>query len=164
MSKTYIRVDDRLIHGQIAVAWAQTLSIGEIIAIDDQTANNKMLQQIMLMGVSKNYNPSIISFSQSEEVLNKETSLNRLVIVRSPEQLELIIPFIKNLEMVYLGNIQKTPESKYNMSSGAGGVLFFSQRDIDAISRLDEKGIKFVLQMVPSSGSRTWEQAKKTFK
>ena len=26
MAKTIIRVDDRLIHGQISVAWAQTLS------------------------------------------------------------------------------------------------------------------------------------------
>ena len=78
MAKTYIRVDDRLIHGQIAVAWAQTLSIGEIIAIDDQTANNKMLQQIMLMGVSKNYNPQIISFDKTVEVLPKESAHNRL--------------------------------------------------------------------------------------
>lgn len=164
MSKTYIRIDDRLIHGQIAVAWAQTLSIGEIIAIDDQTANNKMLQQIMLMGVSKSYQPSIISFAESESVLSKTVLVNRLVIIRSPEYLEKVIPHIENLELVYLGNIQKTSESKYNLSSGAGGVLFFSQNDIDAINRLDQKGIKFILQMVPSSGSRTWEQAKKSFK
>lgn len=164
MSKTYIRIDDRLIHGQIAVAWAQTLSIGEIIAIDDQTSNNKMLQQIMLMGVSKSYNPRIISFAESESVLSNNVNVNRLVIVRSPDFLEKIIPYITNLELVYLGNIQKTGESKYNLSSGAGGVLFFSQKDIDSISRLDEKGIRFILQMVPSSSSRTWEQAKKQFK
>lgn len=164
MSKTYIRIDDRLIHGQIAVAWAQTLSIGEIIAIDDQTANNKMLQQIMLMGVSKNYHPSIISFAESQNVLSQNVDVNRLVIVRRPELLEQVIPYIQNLEMVYLGNIQKTSDSKYNLSSGAGGVLFFSQNDIDVINRLDEKGIKFILQMVPSSGTRTWEQAKKAFK
>lgn len=164
MGKTFIRVDDRLIHGQIAVAWAQTLSIQEIMAFDDQTASNKMLQQIMLMGVSKAYNPKILSFAESEQALKTSINGNRLVIVRSCEHLERIIPFIDNLELVYLGNIQKTPASKYNLSSGAGGVLFFSDHDIEVIDRLDQQGIKFILQMVPSSGSRSWDQAKKSFK
>lgn len=164
MGKTFIRVDDRLIHGQIAVAWAQTLSIAEIVAFDDQTASNKMLQQIMLMGVSKAYNPKIVSFQESESLLKTKIQGNRLVIVRSCEHLERIIPYIDNLELVYLGNIQKTSTSKYNLSSGAGGVLFFSDHDIEVINRLDQQGIKFILQMVPSSGSRTWEQAKKSFK
>lgn len=164
MGKTFIRVDDRLIHGQIAVAWAQTLSITEIVAIDDQTASNKMLQQIMLMGVSKAYNPKIISFQESETYLTTEIQGNRLVIVRRCEHLERIIPLIKHLDMVYLGNIQKTPQSKYNLSSGAGGVLFFSDHDIEIMDRLHAQGINILLQMVPSSGSRTWDQAKKSFK
>lgn len=164
MGKTFIRVDDRLIHGQIAVAWAQTLSVQEIIAFDDQTASNKMLQQIMLMGVSKAYNPKILSYSESEQALKSTVNGNRLVIVRSCEHLERIIPYIDNLQVVYLGNIQKTPTSRYNLSSGAGGVLFFSDHDIEVIDRLEQKGIAFILQMVPSSNVRTWDQAKKSFK
>ena len=88
MAKTIIRVDDRLIHGQISVAWAQTLSTKEIIAIDDVTASNKMLQTIMLAGVSKAYNPKIITFEEAYEYLKKEIDGNRLVIVRSCENLE----------------------------------------------------------------------------
>jgi PTS system mannose-specific IIB component len=164
MGKTYIRVDDRLIHGQIAVAWAQTLSIGEIIAIDDQTAGNKMLQQIMLMGVSKSYRPSIITFAEAKDVLIQDVNYNRLVIVRSPEFLNMVIPYINNLDVLYLGNIQKTPERLYNLSSGAGGVLFFSNKDIEILEKYDQAGIKIILQMVPSGSSRNWMQAKKAFK
>jgi len=163
MGKTYIRVDDRLIHGQIVVAWAQTLSLNEIIGIDDQTAGNKMLQQIMLMGVSKVYHPQIISYSESEMVLKTPHNGNRLVIVRSCEFLDQILQHIDELEIIYLGNIQKKPESKYNLSYGAGGVLFFSDQDIEIIDRITQKGIKVVLQMVPSSNLRTWDQAKKSF-
>ena len=35
MGKVYVRVDDRLIHGQTIVAWCPTLGIEEIIAIDE---------------------------------------------------------------------------------------------------------------------------------
>ncbi len=164
MGKTYIRIDDRLVHGQIAVAWAQTLSIGEIIAVDDQTASNPMLQQIMLMGVSQNYRPKIITFQQAEITLKTPSEYNRLVILRSPKDLDKVLPYIDTLEVLYLGNIQKTPNALYNLSLGAGGVLFFSQSDIDIIEKLYQQGIKIVLQMVPSSSARTWEQAKKLFK
>ena len=35
MGKTYVRVDDRLIHGQTIVAWAPTLGLEEIIGVDE---------------------------------------------------------------------------------------------------------------------------------
>jgi len=164
MGKTFIRIDDRLIHGQIAVAWAQTLSIAEIIAFDDATANNVMLQKIMLAGISKDYHPQILGFAKAKEALSKEIEGNRLVIVRSPKYLPSVMPYIKNLDTLYLGNIQKTKDALYNLSSGAGGVLFFSQEDIDILDQYHSEGVQIVLQMVPSSGSRNWEQAKKKFK
>lgn len=164
MGKTFIRIDDRLIHGQIAVAWAQTLSIKEIIAFDDATANNALLQRIMLSGISKDYHPSILGFAKAEEVLSQEVEGNRLVIVRSPKYLPKIMPYIKALDTLYLGNIQKTADAKYNLSSGAGGVLFFSPEDIEILDGYHNNGVNVLLQMVPSSGSRTWEQAKKKFK
>ena len=161
MAKTIIRVDDRLIHGQISVAWAQTLSAKEIIAIDDPTASNKMLQTIMLAGVSKAYNPKIITFNEAYDYSKKEIDGNRLVIVRSCENLEKLVDTVTNLSRIYLGNIQKTPHSKYNLSSGGGAVLYFADSDVLIIDRLVSRGIDVVLQMVPSSGLRTWEQAKK---
>ena len=164
MGKTFIRIDDRLIHGQIAVAWAQTLSIQEIVAFDDATANNIMLQKIMLAGISKDYHPKILGFAQAEEALTKEISGNRLVIVRNTKHLPQVMPHINNLDTLYLGNIQKTADSKYNLSSGAGGVLFFSPEDIDLLNQYDDQGINILLQMVPSAGARTWQQAKKKFK
>jgi mannose/fructose/N-acetylgalactosamine-specific phosphotransferase system component IIB len=164
MGKTFIRIDDRLIHGQIAVAWAQTLSIGEIVAFDDQTANNVMLQKIMLAGISKDYHPKILSFEQAEESLSHHINVNRLVIVRSPKHLPKIMSYIKELDTLYLGNIQKTADAKYNLSSGAGGVLFFSPEDIDIIEGYYQEGVNVLLQMVPSAGARTWTHAKKKFK
>ena len=44
MGKVYVRVDDRLIHGQTVLAWCPTLSIQEIIAIDNDSASNPMLR------------------------------------------------------------------------------------------------------------------------
>ena len=49
MADLYVRVDDRLIHGQTIVAWCPLLGIKEIIALDDVSAQNPMLKTIMTM-------------------------------------------------------------------------------------------------------------------
>ena len=51
MADLYVRIDDRLIHGQTIVAWCPTLQIKEIVAVDDVSAKNPMLKTIMTMGV-----------------------------------------------------------------------------------------------------------------
>ena len=82
MGQVFVRIDDRLIHGQIVTAWCNTLNVGEIIAIDDNLAQNPMLQSIVIMGVPKQYHPSIVTTEKAKELLQTETQKNRLVITR----------------------------------------------------------------------------------
>ncbi len=74
MGKTYVRVDDRLIHGQTIMAWCPTLSIKEIIAIDDESAKNPMLKSIMTMGVPSAYKTHIVTTAEAKEMLKKKAA------------------------------------------------------------------------------------------
>ena len=73
MGKTYVRVDDRLIHGQTIVAWAPTLGIQEIVGVDDVSAKNAMLKSIMTMSVPKTYKTHIVTTDEAKTILEKET-------------------------------------------------------------------------------------------
>ena len=96
MGNLYVRVDDRLIHGQTIVAWCPTLKIDEIIAIDDVSAKNSMLKSIMTMSVPKIYKADIVTTEQAREILSQESDKNRLVIVKYPELLTKIKDVIKD--------------------------------------------------------------------
>ena len=69
MAKTYVRVDDRLIHGQTIVAWCPTLEVQEIIAVDDASASNAMLKNIMTMGVPSTYKTHIVTTDEAKKLL-----------------------------------------------------------------------------------------------
>ena len=73
MGKLYVRVDDRLIHGQTIVAWCPTLGIQEIIAVDDVSAANPMLKSILTMGVPKNYKTGIVTTQEAKELREART-------------------------------------------------------------------------------------------
>lgn len=39
-----LRLDDRMIHGQIATKWSRVLSVDRIIVINDEAANNSIVK------------------------------------------------------------------------------------------------------------------------
>lgn len=163
MAKTYVRVDDRLIHGQTVVAWCPTLGIGEIIAIDDSSAKNPMLKSIMTMGVPSIYKTHIVTTEEAKEMLSKEGDKNRLVIVKFPSKLEEIKNEISKSEFIILGNIAKRTDTKHKLR-GSTGIFYLSDNDIKIIDNLVTSGLEVKFQQLPSTSKTTWESFKKSIK
>lgn len=161
MAKTYIRVDDRLIHGQTVVAWCPTLSIKEIIAIDDVSAKNPMLKSIMTMGVSSAYKTNIVTMEEAKNMLEKESSDNRLVIVRFPSQLEDMREAAGKADLIFLGNIAKRDDTIHKLG-GATGIFYLSNKDVEIIDSLVSSGTEVCFQQLPGSSKTTWESFKKS--
>lgn len=161
MAKTYVRVDDRLIHGQTIVAWCPTLSIKEIIAIDDESAKNPTLKSIMKMGVPSSYNAHIVTTEEANQLLSQESSVNRLVIVKYPEKLMAIEDGIANAESIVLGNIAKREDTIHKVS-GATGIFYLSDNDVNIIDSIASKGIDICFQQLPSTAKTSWEVFKKS--
>jgi len=161
MAKTYVRVDDRLIHGQTVVAWCPTLSIKEIIAIDDESAKNAMLKSIMTMGVPSTYKTHIVTTEEAKQILAQESSNNRLVIVKFPGKLPAIEEKIANAELVILGNIAKRDDTIHKVS-GATGIFYLSDNDVTILDSLVSKGIEVCFQQLPATTKTSWESFKKS--
>ena len=47
MSIKMIRIDDRLIHGQIVTAWAKNINAGKIWIVDDGVAKDDFIKGVM---------------------------------------------------------------------------------------------------------------------
>jgi PTS system mannose-specific IIB component len=161
MAKTYVRVDDRLIHGQTILAWCPTLSIKEIIAIDDESAKNPMLKSIMTMGVPSAYKTHIVTTEEAKQILAKESDCNRLVIVKFPSKLPAIEEEIVNCELVILGNIAKREDTIHKVS-GATGIFYLSNNDVAIIDSLVLKGVEVCFQQLPATTKTSWELFKKS--
>lgn len=161
MAKTYIRVDDRLIHGQTIVAWCPTLSIKEIIAIDDESAKNPVLKSIMTMGVPLTYKTHIVTTEEAKKLLAVESNVNRLVIVKFPGKLDDLKEEIERAELIILGNLAKRDDTIHKVS-GATGIFYLSDKDVSIIDHVVSKGTEVCFQQLPSSTKTSWEAFKKS--
>lgn len=161
MGKTYVRVDDRLIHGQTIVAWAPTLGLEEIIGVDDVSASNPTLRSILTMGVPKQYETHIVTTEEARVLLKNDDGKTRLVIVKVPHKLTELADAIRGCEHVYLGNMAKRQDTNHQVT-GATGLFYLSDQDISELSGLTSEGFDITFQQVPSSSSTTWEDFTKT--
>lgn len=162
MGKIYIRVDDRLIHGQIVTAWCQTLGIQQIVAVDDELANNPMLQSIMTMGVPAQYNTKIVTVDDACSLLQDGSDKTRLIIVRFCHMLTPMRDYIKNAEHINLGNSSKLPDAKYKLARGTGWYIYLSQSDADLLRlAAEEDGISVISQQLPQEKKLDWQTMKK---
>lgn len=157
----YVRVDDRLIHGQIIANWAGHLNVKNIVGIDDKTASNPALQSIMKMSVPRNYSCDILNVQNGkkkvEELARKNE--NTLVIVRFPFLLEEIITNIEDVESVNIGNVSNSKGVSHEVSNN----VYLSDNDVKVIDSLYLKGVNVTFKTLPDSQGVVWEKVRGKF-
>ena len=84
MTLSLVRVDDRLIHGQVVVGWGQALGIRQIVLVDDRVSapENAWERDICRMGVPPDLGIEFVPVTQAAERLAEwEASPRRTMLV-----------------------------------------------------------------------------------
>ena len=163
MGKTFVRIDDRLIHGQTILAWCPTLGISEIIAVDDVSAKNLMLKTILTMGVPSKYKTNIVTREEAKNLLSTDQPANRLLIVKLPSVLADLEEVLGGVEKIILGNLAKRDDTIHKVS-GATGIFYLSNDDVDLLDRLNQKGFSISFHQLPSTQETSWTSFMKSIK
>lgn len=150
MGKLYVRIDDRLIHGQIVTAWAINLGIQKIIAVDDALASNPMLKSIMTMAAPKEYEPEIITSDEVKALLKANEDKTVLLITRAIRNLKDLLDDIKDCVDLNLGNISLQEATVKTLEANAGRTFSLTQEDVDVLDEILNSGITVMFQLVPS--------------
>lgn len=146
MSIEIIRVDDRLIHGQVAIGWTRSRGINTILAIDDATAKDRMQCQLMKMATPPGVTPYFLTVDDAAEKILKDTYKNKkvMILVKGPAELSALLD--KGIEMseVNIGN-QRSGENKIQLAS----QMFATKEELNLWKQISDKGIKLYAQGVP---------------
>lgn len=72
-----VRIDDRLIHGQVAVVWTKHLGVNRILVANDQIVNNEVQKMSLRMAAPDTVKCGIMAVKEAGEVLNDPRSEKR---------------------------------------------------------------------------------------
>ena len=78
---TQVRVDDRLIHGQVAVVWTKELNAPLLVVANDEAAKNEVMQMTLKMAVPNGMKLLIRSVDDAIDVFNDPRGKDKRIFV-----------------------------------------------------------------------------------
>ncbi|EOL48803.1 PTS system IIB component [Enterococcus phoeniculicola] len=141
-----IRIDDRLIHGQVATMWSNKLGVTRLMVVNDEVANNDIQKQVLRMAVPAGIASSIISTETAIKniIAGKYEGQNVLLIVKSPVDLLAFLDnqlLLKNVNVGNMSSRKHTTVLRPNIS--------VTEEERQAFEKLLDAGIEITTVMTP---------------
>ncbi|MDW2796604.1 PTS sugar transporter subunit IIB [Clostridium boliviensis] len=142
-----IRIDERLIHGQVAAVWTRTLGATRIMVIDNTAVKSDIQKSALKMACPQSCKLSVLSVRKaSENLKNRKYEGEKVfIVVKSPETLKELYDSGYEFSKVTVGNMAK--------KDGAVPVkdtVYVTEQNVQDFKYLADKGILFHACMVPS--------------
>jgi len=143
---TLVRIDDRLIHGQVAVKWLRHLDCKVILVIDDELWNDAFMQNVLRLaapsGVQLRVAPVHGAARQLALMNGQENHV--LVLLRSPQAALALLEDGISFQELNLGGL----------GAGPGTVRLYksvsaNNEQLTALRNIQSRGVRVYVQMVP---------------
>ena len=142
-----IRIDDRLVHGQVAFTWVPALGVDCLLVANDKTAKDEFLKMTLGLAKPAGVKLFIHTIEAAITFINdpQNKGLNLLVLIDSVKDAYALAMGVPAIESINFGGIRaKTgarPISK---------AIALTPEDIVLIRELLEKGIELEVRQVPT--------------
>lgn len=142
------RIDDRLIHGQVAMAWSKAANADIIIAVDKTAANDQLQKMALLLAKPSGVEAKIIDPKDFAKTYQEVKESKVMVVVGNPIDASKIVKELKGKENfdINLGNL-KIGDNKEKIS----GSIYVTQEEKLALEEIKKDGFKIYIQGTPTS-------------
>lgn len=141
------RIDDRLIHGQVATRWTKETRVKRIIVVSDEVAKDEvrstLLKQVAPPGVSAH----VVDVAKCIRVYNnpKYAGERVMLLFTNPTDVERLVEAGVDIKSVNIGGMA-FHEGKTQVTN----AVSINQKDIDAFNYLNNKNIELEVRKVSS--------------
>lgn len=141
-----IRLDDRLIHGQVAAYWSKALSLNRIMVANDKVAADDMRKTVLRMAAPSGVKTSIIPLERAvRQILEGRYAGQRvLLIVDKPADILRLMEFGLPITTFNLGNMGGKTDTLPIKK-----CVHVTTEQKQQLQDLMDKGIEITTQQVP---------------
>ncbi len=142
------RVDNRLIHGQVATNWLKTYNANLCIIADDAVAEDSM-QQTLLKLAAGNMQIRFFTIQKTIDIIYKASPSQKIAIIcRTPIQVAKLVAGNVPITTVNIGNMHDD-EGKKKLQR----TVYADAEEIAAMKELIDKGVTVEYRMLPKDHS-----------
>jgi fructoselysine/glucoselysine PTS system EIIB component len=147
-----LRVDDRLIHGQVALVWTKELNTPGIVVANDNAANNAMVQMTLKMATPTGKKLLIRTVDDAIKVFNnpKGSDMRIFALTNNIEDALKIAKNVKEIDGINVANVGRFANDA-NKGVQLSSTLMLSEQELTSLKELAELDIPVFNQVVPSN-------------
>lgn len=147
MPVTHLRIDNRLIHGQVSVAWIGYLGADHLIVVNDEVAKDE-IQRVLLPQAARGVRTSVLSVADALE--------HCLSAAADSEQIMIIAKFASDALALVEGGLQPAEINVGNQAPRPGTTFTRVTRSISVTAEeagtyraIEAKGFRLGSRMMP---------------
>ena len=141
------RIDDRLIHGQVATVWSKLTGVERIIVISDVVAKDKLRKFLLKEAAPPGIMANVITVEKMIQIFESGLLARTKVMLlfTNPKDVEKIVRSGIRIDSLNIGGM--------SFSEGKTMITNFvsvDQRDIEAFHFFDGQGVELEIRKVPA--------------
>ncbi|MCW6662819.1 PTS sugar transporter subunit IIB [Aerococcaceae bacterium NML190073] len=145
MAIELVRIDDRLIHGQVATTWTRNFDIEQILIVNDEAKNDPVQHAVANFAVPEGVKVMIFGVKQFAEVMKKSAIKKRtMLLFTNPLDIKFLVDEGLSISEVNAGGM-RFREGRRRLEK----AVSVTDEEHQAFLDLIEKGIHINVQMVP---------------
>lgn len=144
-----LRIDERLIHGQVAVTWCSALNVDRIIVANDKASKDEVSVMSLKMAAPQNVKVAVKTVEDAIRLLKdpRMEHLHVLILVNHPKDALQIIKAVENVPYVNVGNFGMLKKEGRTMLATS---LAATPEEIETLKAIIELKPKSNYQMTPT--------------
>ncbi|HEY2825524.1 MAG TPA: PTS sugar transporter subunit IIB [Gemmatimonadales bacterium] len=148
MSLALVRVDDRLVHGQVVVGWAQALAADHVVLVDDRIRASDWERELYNLAMPPGLKLTIASVAEALGNVREWIS--------APARTILVTAQVSTIVALSEAEPGITQVNVGGMHSGEGreerlAYVFMSAGEAEMFRRLETRGVSVSAQDVPTA-------------
>ena len=144
----HVRIDDRLIHGQVAVYWCNAVNATRIMVANDAMYDNDVQKAALRLVVPAGLKSSLLNVETSTKnlVSGKYEGQRVILVVRRPSDVLRMMDGGVEIKELNVGNLPAR-EGTVNVKKS----INVTAQEIDEFKELDRRGVKLTGKQVPDN-------------
>ncbi|GGL53830.1 mannose/fructose/sorbose PTS transporter subunit IIA [Sporolactobacillus putidus] len=150
------RIDSRLLHGQVATAWAKTTQPTRIIVVSDAVAKDDLRKKLITQAAPPGVKAHVVPVDQMIKLAKDDQHFGgqrALLLFENPQDALKAVKGGVPLKTINVGSMAHSP-GKVQPNK----VLAFNQDDIDTFVKLKEAGLDFDVRKVPNDSKGNMDE------
>ena len=148
MGIVHVRIDERLIHGQVANMWTNNLRVTRIMVVDNEASQNDVVKMSLKLATPSGIALSVLNVEKASERIKSDSYVGQrvMLIVKSVDMLTQLMKAGVTIESVNLGNISYR-EGKRRISS----YVNMNKNELEELLWIRGQGVDITIQLIPTA-------------